>query len=221
MFRRIVVALGLTVVVLLLQPVFLIAFQPVVNADIHAVPVIGWVTGSLVAIAPLFLTVALLCVIWLSALRIWKRVLLGLPGFRAGLPKDDFASLTKSEKRALRALYGNPRKVVTDAGLTAKDAAGAIWHPAISGFELTPAGLAFMVGGVAMIPGAEIERQLDPLAAAIPGPEAVEVLPSGDVRYANFVLRTRDPLAQVDGLDLGSVDRRSTGSLDDFLGMED
>lgn len=221
MFRRILVALALSVAVLLAQPVLLLALQPLRNASIHSVPVIGWVTSSVVNLLPVIVTVVLLLVIWLAALRIWKRVLLGLPGFRAGLSKDDFASLDKSEKRALRALYANPRKIVTDAGLTKKDASGTEWFPAISGFQLIPSGIAFSIGGVAMIPGSEIERSADALAAAIPGSEGVEVLPSNDVRYARFVLRTRDPLAQVDGLDLGSVERRDAGSLDDFLGMED
>lgn len=221
MFRRILVALALTVAVLLAQPVLLLALQPLRNASIHSVPVIGWVTSSVANLLPLVFTVVLLGVIWLSALRIWKRALFGLPGFRARMPKDDFSSLSKGEKRALRALYANPRKIVDDAGLTKKDATGTEWFPTISGFHLTPAGIAFSVGGVAMIPGSEIERSADALAAAIPGSEGVESRPSNDVRFARFVLRTRDPLAQVDGLDLGSVERRSTGSLDDFLGMED
>lgn len=222
MFKRIIVALVLTVALLLLQPVFVIGFQPLANAGIHSVPVIGWVTGSLVAIAPLVLSIVLGVIIWLTALRLWKVTFAGFPGFRPGLSKADWVSLSKAEKRAYRALYARGRKIVTDAGLSKKSADGVTWRPRISGWRLTPAGIQFTVGGVALIPGVEIEKSIDSLAAAIPGPEPLELIPSGDVRYAHFVLRTRDPFADLEGIKFDD-EPIEQGTLDDFLaeGVDD
>ena len=210
MFKRIVVALVLTVALLLAQPVLILGFQPLANSGI------GWVTGALVSVAPLLLTVALLGVIWLTALRLWKVAFCGLPGFRPGLSKSDWQSLSKAEKRAYRALYSRGRKIVTDAGLAKKSPDGVTWFPRISGWKLTPAGIQFSVGGVALIPGVEIEKAIDSLAAAIPGPEPLELIPSGDVRYAHFVLRTRDPFADLEGLSFDDAPIEQ-GTLDDFL----
>lgn len=216
MFRRILVALALTVAVLLAQPVLLLALQPLRNASIHSIPVLGWVTSSVVNLLPLALTVVLLGVIWFSALRVWKRILFGLPGFRAGLRKYDFQDLDKNERKIVRALYADSRKIVTAAGLQRVDAAGVVWTPSVSGIELIPAGIGMVVGGVPQLPGVEIEKAVNALAAAIPGAEPLEVLPSNDVRYARFVLRTRDPFDGLEGLafDDELVER---GTLDDFL----
>lgn len=214
--RRYVVAVAMTVVAFLLNPILSALVRPLHAWD--SIPVIGWVAGGIVTALPLAISIALSLVIWITALKLWRRILVGLPGFRSGFSAEDWKSLSRHERKIARELIANGRRIMVNAGLTKKDAAGTIWAPRVSNVKLTPAGVQFSAGGVAMIPGADIERAVDSIAAAVPGPESVEVVPSGDVRYATFVVRTRDPYANLDSVTFGDAPVE-TGTLDDFLGM--
>ncbi|MFV4912180.1 hypothetical protein PFZ49_01100 [Microbacterium lacticum] len=223
-FRRFVAALALSVLVFLTYPLLTLVLSPVTSwlyEYAFGIPLLGWLVETVWSILPLALAALALALIWLRASDRLRWALAGLPGFRKGLSREDWKDLSPVERRAARSMIGRSRHLVDSAGLAHRAQDGMLWHPSISGLAITPSGLQFSVGGVPGQHSEAIAAHAPHLAAAIPGSEPVEVVDLSDPRYAVLVLRTRDPLARVDGLDLGHVEKRDPGSLDDFLGMED